>query len=312
VVVQLEGLAGWTGGDVDLVRIARERMLREGWELAVCLTDLPVLVGRRPVTAHASVSLRVGLVSVPALGVINLESKVREAVLRLVDRILRPSERGRRSRWAARLRPSPVGRAQRPDDETVRYVTGLGGGNLRLLVGMVRANRPWGLAAGLSRALVAALGTTALALASPGIWHIADPMGWGRLLALGLASVLIICLTLVVVHGLWERSPDPRARQRVMLFNLATALTIALGFLTLYAALLAVTVGAAFALIPQEAIRHELGHDVGAGDYLRLACLVSSLATLGGALGSAVETEQAVRAAAYGYREEEDGEEDDA
>ena len=45
-------------------------------------------------------------------------------------------------------------------------------------------------------------------------------------------------------------------------------------------------------------------------EYLRLPWLVSSLATLGGALGSAVETERAVRAAAYGYREDEEDEED--
>jgi hypothetical protein len=291
---------------VDLVKVARERMLREGWELAICLTDLPVLVGRRPVTAHASVSLRVGLVSVPALGVINLESKVRDAVLRLVDRILRPRDRGRRRR--RRLLPSPVGRAQRPDDETVRYVTGLGSGNLRLLVGMVRANRPWSLAAGLSRALVAALGTAALALASPGIWHIADGSSWGRLLGLALAAVLIICVTLIAVHGLWEHSPDPRATQRVVLFNLATALTIVLGFLTLYAAIFVVILAGGFALLPESVVRQELRHDVGTDEYLRLAWLVSSLATLGGALGSAVETEQAVHAAAYGYREDEDDE----
>jgi uncharacterized membrane protein len=173
---------------------------------------------------------------------------------------------------------------------------------------MVRANRPWRLAAGLSRALVAALGTTALALASPGIWHIADGMGWGRLLALALASVLIICLTLMVVHGLWERSPGPRATQRVLLVNLATALTIVLGFLTLYGALYAVTVAGGFALLPEAVISKELQHDVGTEHYLRLACLVSSLATIGGALGSAVETERAVHAAAYGYREEEEEE----
>jgi len=210
---------------------------------------------------------------VPALDVIHLESRVREAVLRLVDRILRPGERGRRGR--RRLLPSPFGRAQRPHDETVRYLTGLGSGNLRLLVGMVRANRPWRLAAGLA-----------------------------------LASVLIICLTLIVVHELWERSPDPRAVQRVVLFNLATALTIVLGLLTLYATLFVVTVAGGFALIPEGVISKELQYEVGLGEHVRLPWLVSSLATLGGALGSAVETEQAVRAAAYGYREGE--EEEDA
>jgi hypothetical protein len=305
VAVEVEGVASWTGGDVDLVKVARERMLREGWELAICLTDLPVLVGRRPVTAHASVALRVGLVSVPALGVLNLETRVRDAVLRLVDRILRPTQRGRRAR-RRRLWPSPVGHAQRPDEETVRWVTGLGTGNLRLLVGMVRANRPWRLAAGLSRALVAALGTAAIALTSPGVWRLADGMGWGRLVGLSLASVLIICMTLVVVHGLWERSPDPRARQRLVLVNLTTALTIVIGFMTLYVALFLVTLVGGFALIPEGVVENELQHEVGIGEYVRLPWLASSLATLGGALGSAVETDQAVRAAAYGYHDDED------
>ena len=59
------------------------------------------------------------------------------------------------------------------DAETVRFVTAAGQGNLRLLMGMVRANRPWRLIAGLSRALVGALGAGAFGLTSPAMWQIA-------------------------------------------------------------------------------------------------------------------------------------------
>jgi hypothetical protein len=101
--------------------------------------------GRRPVTATASVPLGDGVVSVPAFGAVGLEDRVAQAVLRLVE--------------------------------------GLAPGNLRLLLGMVRANHPWRLIIGLSKALVAALGVGAFGITSPAIWRVGDAMGWPRLLA---------------------------------------------------------------------------------------------------------------------------------
>jgi len=47
-----------------------------------------------------------------------------------------------------------------------------------------------------------------------------------------------------------------------------------------------------------------LERPVGVVDYLTLAWLISSLATVGGAIGSGLEDEQAVRAVAYGYHPE--------
>jgi uncharacterized membrane protein len=323
VAVEIEPLAGSVGFGVDLVQVARRRLLTEKWKLVVCLTDLPLHLGRRPVTAYASAALGVGLVSVPALGVVAVEGRARRTVLRLIEGLLgesvvrrdRAGGDGRRTaRMRRRLRELafPVGRAYVQDDRTVRFVTAAGRGNLRLLAGMVRANRPWRLVVGLSRTIVAALGTSAFALASPGIWLLAGGMGWARQLALFLGSIVTTCVTLIIVHRLWEREPSPsrEARERVVLFNLATALTIAIGVLTLFVALLVINTASATVLIAPGVLEEQLHRDIGPDGYLQLAWLVSALATVGGALGAAVESDVVVREAAYGYRPDERTEDD--
>jgi hypothetical protein len=49
-----------------------------------------------------------------------------------------------------------------------------------------------------------------------------------------------------------------------------------------------------------------VGHPVDASEYLRLAWLASTLATVGGALGGVLESDETVREAAYAYRAEDE------
>lgn len=318
--LRLERLAGPAGANEDLVQIARRRLLDEGWTLCICLTDLPLHVGRRPVTAHASVSQGVGLVSVPALGAVALEGNLQRAVLSLIEGLLGGDEAVRKRvakrrgwRWRVRERleeiASPVGRADLEGERTLRFVTAMTPGNLRLLLGMVRMNRPWRLIVGLSRALVAALTTIAFVVTSPGIWKIMNGLGYGHLLVLTVGSAAIICGSLVMAHRLWEQLPRgdvrPEVRERVLLFNLTTALTIFIGVVTLYAAELVISYVASLVLITPTVLEGEIRRAGGLGDYARLAWLAASLATIGGAFGAILENDAAVREAAYGYRPDE-------
>ena len=47
-----------------------------------------------------------------------------------------------------------------------------------------------------------------------------------------------------------------------------------------------------------------LKHPIGFGEYLTLAWLGTSLATVAGALGASLEDEETVREASYGYRQQ--------
>jgi hypothetical protein len=290
----------------ELVDLVRRSLLSRGWELAVGLTDLPLRSGRRPVSAHASATHGVGLVSVPALGPIRVPRRVTVAVVRLVEGLVGEGggRDGRTRRIAGRLRElaSPLGRARVHDDGSIRFVSATLRGNLRLLGGMVRANQPSQLIARLSTALVGALGTAALSLASADIWRLSDGMSWPQLVALSLLSIVATVVALILAHGLWERSDGPEERERVVLFNLATCATLGLGVLAVYAALFVIAAAAGTAFVPDGVLDRALGHPVDVTEKLRLAWLAASLATVGGALGSLVEDDTAVRDASYRVR----------
>jgi hypothetical protein len=291
--------------DAALVAAARARLVREDWDLVVCLTDLPLRAHRRPVVAQASPLHGVAVVCLPALGAIGLRRRSRDTVVGLVRTLLGDTEDHAISGSVAGLgrRARELGRRQQQEgDGSVMFTAKVLSGNVRLLIGMIRANQPWKLAIGLSRALTAALAAGVFALVTPDIWQLGEALGWIRLSAIGVGSVAAITAALILGAGLWEHASHPVGRKQVTLFNLATTVTVVLGVLSLYAALLLLALVISPVLVPPHLFDDNIGHPARVGDYLRLAWLTSALATLGGALGAGLESDEAVRAAAYTYR----------
>ena len=120
------------------------------------------------------------------------------------------------------------GRTER-GEHGVGFVARVITGNIWLLLGMLRANRPWRLALRLMRALAVAFAAGVFALVTSDIWRLSHYLGPLRLTVIALGSVAGITVTIVVATGLWERSPHPAAREQVALFNIVTAATVGMG-----------------------------------------------------------------------------------
>jgi hypothetical protein len=288
------------------------RRTEDRWDIAICLTDLPLHTARVPLIAHVSARRRAAMVSLPALGLRQLRA-VRAIVPDLVGRLLTDTsdERVPVVGWAPAELASRVAVIRRMvgevDDGELGYVASRLIGRLRLLLGMVRANRPGRALLGLSKLLVGAFGTAAFALTTNTIWRMGNALGPLRLTVIMVLGLTALVTWLIVAHDLWEKPDRQTPAELARMFNLGTVLTLTLATTVSYAMLFAGTVLAAALLIPPSVLGETLQGPVHATDYLTLAWIISSLATVGGAIGSGLENEETVRAAAYGYHPEPAG-----
>ena len=82
-------------------------------------------------------------------------------------------------------------------------------------------------------------------------------------------------------------------------------MTLTAGVLICYLALYVVNLLWALFVLDPSVMGGQLPEPLGYGDLFVLAWFVASAATVGGGLGSGLESDEAIRAAAYSKREEE-------
>ena len=219
-----------------------------------------------------------------------------ELVGELARRRRRPVERRRCARApatplgtrrppGARHRHRRSARALGDSSSSRRFVAS----HLRLLLGMVRANRPWRLAARLYRALLAAVVAGAYGLRHPPISR-RSRRRRGRRDSRSRPSPRSRSRSgaVIVAHGLWERAPNRHLRDQAILFNVATAATILIGIATRSTPPSSCPVFA-YRLNSHSARTRSprpFGHSVGTRLTTPRCCSPASLAMVGGALGA--------------------------
>jgi hypothetical protein len=115
--------------------------------MGIGLTALPLRVGRRPVATTASATYGVGLVSIPALGAVQVDERLREAAVDVVSGLLGEGaadgpDDGRDQRLRTRSAELGTGLAAGAAEQhgSLRFTQLAVSNNLRLLGGMIRIN----------------------------------------------------------------------------------------------------------------------------------------------------------------------------
>jgi hypothetical protein len=263
-------------------------------DIVIYLTDLPRRQGTTPVIADISLPDRLGLISIPGIGGVFIDRRVKTLARTIVAEVTDQSDKHH---------PSIKRLTRTQDDDVVRYVAPSGLSRLRLLAGMVYANRPWRLVTGMSKVMMAAFATGAVSLAYPTIWQLSATMGPWRLSTATIVAIAALIAWLIIEHKLWERPHSADERERAVLYNASTVVTLLIGVIIFHAGLFILLLLAAWWTLPPQLVADNIGHSVGFSTLLLMAWLVAAVATLGGALGSGMEDDEAVKAAAYGVRQ---------
>ncbi|MFC8225098.1 hypothetical protein [Streptomyces sp. NPDC057287] len=300
-------------------RIA-DRRSSENWDVVVALTDLPLHTHGRKLAVNLSHEDGAALLSLPSLGGLRLQRRARQAVEEAVLSLLaapqaaggegaggRPRSKPLRGPFADPLTPIHPGQVGEEEAADRRYVVSGPRGYLRVLAGMVRANRPWRLVPGLSKALAAALATGAIATVNSTVWSLAASLSTPRLVVAMIGSIALMIGWLIVDANLWHQTAghSPEERKRTALYNASTVLTVGIGVLVCYVGLLIINFVWALFILNDQVFASMTRNSLSATEYWTLSWFVASTATVGGALGSGLESDEAIRASAYSKREQE-------
>lgn len=297
-----------TGSNVSVEEILdeiAEKKKAHGWDYAISLTDLPIKQEDRIVIARTDDDLDTGVISLPPLGAFRVHVRTRDMILELMDDLVRGTfSEDSPSRF---IKGSHASRGYVEDEagspDALRYTAPRFWGHVKLLGGMVYANRPWRLFPSFKTTVATAFATGGYGLIFTTLWEIGNAYGYPRQITLMFTAMSILVIWIILSHSLWE--PRKAAVQPYLrnLYNVSTLLTIASGVVFYYIAIFILLLLAATIYIPVGMLESTIGQEVTPINYVRIAWVTSSVATIAGAIGAGLEDTDAVQNATSGWRQ---------
>ncbi|WP_020007665.1 hypothetical protein [Salinicoccus albus] len=327
-----DSLTGGTTDSREVLKTSRSRKLEQEWDFVIALTDLPIFNNEKAVVAEVFKNADAAYISLPGLGFAPKYKRIREASLQLMNEMhYGSSERERqeaeeyiqsqeedyeelRNKNPKKLLGnrllelfSPITRELPEDDADidVRFtVKSQGSSQIRIVSGMVYANRPWELFPAFAKIVIIAFTTGSYALVFPTLWQLSTTYSAGRGVLVAIASILALVTWIILSHGLWERKEEQNHEYLRKLYNATTFFTLLMTVVMYYGILFIMFTLTTLILIPPEQVTSNISSEATFGNYLYVSWLGASIATIIGAIGSALENKEVILNSTYGYRQQ--------
>lgn len=304
------GAAEYVNEGVDRAVSMKEEL---GWDYAICITDLPSISNYKVVIADVSTNRGAALISLPSFGAFPLKKRIRKALTYIIELLYKNDERDQEQKTEAQMnwrfllsKVEQVTPKEEDESTDSRYViNSYVFGWLRILSGMVFANRPWMALTSFKKILTLAFATGTYISIFSTPWALSVAYSIPRFVILMIISILGMVTWITFAHKLWEKPTSKSQSQYRKLYNLTTVMTLVSITLINYIVLFCLFMISISLFVPEglfEAWTHgETGNSI--GNFVRLAWLITSLGLLAGAVGATAEKEERVRHITYSYRQ---------
>lgn len=330
VEIEVSPLTGAAEKVKDIVEEGKKLLEKNNWDYAICLTDLPIFSGKNAVLADANIADCVAQISLPAFGALPTPKRVSKTMIHIVNELYsrqmdnnnelqllqkgigpldKTAHKGLISKFKAVFRFSPIRRKSSPQDIDgvgvgVRFIMASKLiGLIHVLLGMAVANRPWTIMPSFKGIVALAFASGAYGLIFPTLWQLSVTYEIPRFFGLMVASILAMNIWIVFAHNLWERPIKHSTNSFRGLYNAATIITLTTSILMYYIVLFFLFLVAVTVFVPPDLYGSQTDKNIELGDYLKLAWLVTSVATVAGSIGSGLEKTDEVGKITYGYRQ---------
>lgn len=280
---------------------------KNGWDMAIAVTDLPSLSNKKVVISEFGEDKEVSIIYLPALGMFNHKKKLQNLILHHIE-IFYGHESSENSGAISSQFINKVTEVtpEEDNDSSKRYIIkSTVTGWIRLVIGMIYINEPWTVLTGFKKIVSLAFATGTYVSIFSGAWDLSlEYTSWRFLLGMFI-SIFGMTAWLIHAHKLWEKTSQNSQKLYRSLYNLTTLGTVMSVTVVNYAIVYLLLTISILLFVPPGLFNSWTSVEAGTGlhDYFNLIWFASSLGILAGALGSTVEDEDKIRNITYSYRQ---------
>ena len=290
---------------------------------AIALTDLPVFHKKCVVIADADIEDKIAQISLPAFGLTPTVKNVKYTLIHMIKELYYRNtyikegaqlvkrgigvkdnsvQSGFFNKFKKAFRFATIKRVEFGEKRhgiSVRFLIHPTWSGLPIILsGMTIANQPWSIMPSFKKVVGLAFATGSYMLVFNTLWKLSALYGIFRLVLVMVLAIGAMTAWTIFAHSLWEkRSTNNNTNGLRYIYNTSTILTLLIAIILFYISIFILFLFAVVIFVPPDMFEEVIDKEVGIGNYLSLVWLVSSAATVAGAIGAGLENAEEVRQA---------------